>query len=257
MPVDIVSQSANYRVDLPLGHFSVGGEGRACTLECLRDVGNRVRDFFGREIYATGEPLKHAARDKAVKYGHGLERSVEFQYRRHELSEGPSDVQGQTRTHSGENTFDHQNLANAYRFRPELFDTRSNACSAFPILITTLVCLNNLRAFRLYRGPLWTLVTDAQGKIRALQSPASTKDAVIVGEHEGVLAPDAISADTHPRRPASTTSSPAPARLDDVATSLALGISRLMARFGADGSAESSTGLLPPNERVSVSESGQ
>jgi hypothetical protein len=66
-----------------------------------------------------------------------------------------------------------------------------------------------------------------------------------------------MSADTHPGRPVSTKSSPAPARLDDVATLLALGISRLMARFGSASSGESSTGLLPPNERVSVSESGQ
>jgi len=72
-----------------------------------------------------------------------------------------------------------------------------------------------------------------------------------------LFAPDAMSGDTHPGPPASITPSPAPARLDDVATLLTFGISRLMARFGAAGTGGSSTGLLPPNERVSVSESGQ
>ena len=77
------------------------------------------------------------------------------------------------------------------------------------------------------------------------------------GNMKVLFAPDAMSAVRHPGRPASTAPSPAPARGADMVTFLALGISRLMARFGAAASGESSTGLLPPNERVSVSESGQ
>jgi hypothetical protein len=46
-------------------------------------------------------------------------------------------------------------------------------------------------------------------------------------------------------------------RLDELAGLLAVAISRANTRRMAAQSGESSTGLLPPNERVSVSESGQ